>query len=92
MLSHDEDRHLQAIEQWFESDDPALARMLRTYEPPVRPHQRRSTRLAVDVTGGLFFALGALLSVGVMVALGTLLICVGVCLHLAARAPHRSGG
>jgi hypothetical protein len=87
MLSHDEDRHLRAIEQWFEIDDPALARMLRTHQPPPQPHQRKAARIAVDLTGGLMFVLGALAAVGVLVVLGTLLISVGVGLHLAARHP-----
>ncbi|OLF18746.1 DUF3040 domain-containing protein [Actinophytocola xanthii] len=85
MLSHDEDRHLRAIEQWFETDDPALARMLRTHQPPPQLHQRRAARVAVDVVGGLMFVIGALAAAGVLVVLGTLLISVGVGLHLAAR-------
>lgn len=90
MLSHDEDRHLRAIEQWLETDDPALARMFRTHEPPVpdQLHQRRAARIAVDLAGGLTFVMGALLGAGVLVVLGTLLISVGVCLHLAARKPQ----
>jgi hypothetical protein len=87
MLSHDEDRHLRAIEQWLETDDPALARMFRTHEPPTQPHQRKAARIAVDVAGGLTFVMGALLGAGVLVVLGTLLISVAVCLHLAARKP-----
>lgn len=85
MLSHDEDRHLRAIEQWFETDDPALTKMLRTHEPPEQVHQRKAARIAVDLAGGLTFTFGALVSVGILVVLGTLLISVGVCLHLAAR-------
>jgi len=85
MLSHHEDRSLRAIEQWFETDDPALARMFRTHEQPAKLHQRKAARVAVDLAGGITFAIGALAMVGVLVVLGTLLICVGVCLHLAAR-------
>ena len=85
MLSHHEDRSLRAIEQWFESDDPALARMFRTHEEPAKFHQHQAARIAVDLAGGITFAIGALATVGVLVVLGTLLISVGVCLHLAAR-------
>jgi hypothetical protein len=85
MLSHDEDRHLRAIEQWFETDDPALARMLRTHQPPPQLHQRKAARVAVDLAGGLAFVLGVLAAVGILVVFGTLLISIGVGLHLAAR-------
>ncbi|MCT2584863.1 DUF3040 domain-containing protein [Actinophytocola gossypii] len=85
MLSHHEDRSLRAIEQWFESDDPALARMFRTHEEPAKLHQHRVARIAVGLAGGITFAIGALATVGVLVVLGTLLISVGVCLHLVAR-------
>jgi Protein of unknown function (DUF3040) len=85
MLSHGEDRRLRAIEQWFEIDDPALARMFRAHEPPKRFHQRKAGRVTVDVIGAVTFLFGALVGAGVLIVLGTLLISVGVCLHLAAR-------
>ena len=85
MLSHDEDRHLRAIEQWLEVDDPALAKMLRTHEPPPRAHRGKPARIAVNVTGGLVFAIGALTAVGALIVLGTMLIAAGVCMHVAAR-------
>lgn len=85
MLSHDEDRQLRAIEQWFEESDPALTRMLRDHEPPKATHQRRATRVGVDVTGGVLFLLGALTALPVLVVIGFLLVTTGACLHLAAR-------
>jgi hypothetical protein len=90
MLSHHEDRQLRAIEQWFEESDPALTRMLRNYEapPPASPF-RLVARIAVDVLGSLLFLLGAILAAPILVVIGFLLVVVGVCLHLAARGPHR---
>ncbi|OLF08353.1 hypothetical protein BLA60_23275 [Actinophytocola xinjiangensis] len=85
MLSHDEHRHLRAIEQWFETDDPVLARMLRDHEPAPRPYQRLATRLAVDIVGGLVFVAGALTATGALILLGAILISVGVALHIVAR-------
>lgn len=85
MLSHDEDRHLRAIEQRLEADDPALAQMLRSHEPPPRAHQSRAARIAVDIVGGLTFALGALAAVGFLIVFGTILIATGVGMHVAAR-------
>jgi fatty acid desaturase len=92
MLSHHEDRQLRAIEQWFEESDPALTRMLRNYEAPVRSPFGRITRIAIDILGGLLFILGAVLTVPVLVVVGFLLVVIGVCLHLAAHGPHGSRG
>ncbi|GAB3432065.1 DUF3040 domain-containing protein [Actinophytocola sediminis] len=85
MLSHDEHQQLRAIEQWLETDDPTLARLLRAHQSPPRPHERQSVRLAVDVAGGLFFTLGALTATAVLILLGVILIAGGVAMHLATR-------
>lgn len=85
MLSHHEDRRLREIEQRFEADDPALARMFRSHESPAKAHQRTAARIAVDLTGGITFTIGALAAVGVLIVLGMILIGTGVWLHLAAR-------
>jgi DUF3040 family protein len=85
MLSHDEDRELRAIEQWFEQSDPHLSRMLREHESPARKRQRRAGRIAVDLTGGLLLAFGLVAATVVLVVLGVLVLAAGVCLHLAAR-------
>jgi hypothetical protein len=85
MLSHDEDRHLKAIEQWFEESDPAFTRMLRNYEPPERHRQRTAGRVAVDITGGLLFLIGAVAASAILMVFGVLVLAVGACLHLAAR-------
>jgi Protein of unknown function (DUF3040) len=85
MLSHDEHRHLRSIELWLEADDPALARMFRTHEPPPLPHQRKGVRIAVDVVAAVTFILGALTGTGVLIFFGALMISTGVCMHLAAR-------
>ena len=89
MLSHHEDRELRAIEQWFEESDPALTRMLRTHEAPVRSGLRRAARIAVDVVGAALFMVGAVLGFPVLVVIGFLFIVVGVCLHLAAGGRRR---
>jgi len=85
MLSHDEDRHLRAIEQWFEESDPGLTRMLRNHEAPERNRWHGIGRIAVDVTGGLMFVLGALAAAAVLMVFGVLVLTVGACLHLAAH-------
>lgn len=89
MLSHDEDRHLRAIEQWFEESDPAFTRMLREYEPPERRRQRAAARVAarvaVDITGGVMFLMGAALATAPLMVLGVLVLAVGACLHLTAE-------
>jgi hypothetical protein len=85
MLSHDEDRHLKAIEQWFEESDPAFTRMLRDYEPPERRRQRSAARIAVDLTGGLLFLIGAAAATATLMVFGVLILAVGACLHLGAK-------
>jgi Flp pilus assembly protein TadB len=85
MLSHDEDRELRAIEQWFEESDPRLSRMLRDHEPPERRRQRKVGRVAVDLTGALLLVFGIVAAVAIVMVLGVLVLGAGVCLHLAAR-------
>lgn len=85
MLSYDEDRHLRAIEQWFEESDPEFTRMLRNHEAPERRRQRKAARVAVYLTGGLLFVLGAVAATAVMMVFGILLLAGGACLHMAAR-------
>ncbi|MPZ85802.1 MAG: DUF3040 domain-containing protein [Actinophytocola sp.] len=85
MLSHDEDRQLRAIEQWFEESDPVFTRMLRNAEPPKPTHQRLAARIAVDVTGGVLFTIGALTATAGLLVIGLLAITIGACLHVAAR-------
>jgi uncharacterized membrane protein HdeD (DUF308 family) len=86
MLSHDEDRQLRAIQQWFEESDPQLTRMLREHEAPERRRQRQAGRLAVDLTGGLLLVFGLVTATVAVMVLGILVLAVGVCLHLAARS------
>ncbi len=85
MLSHDEDRQLRAIEQWFEEADPKLTRMLREHEAPERRRQRRALRLVVDLTGVFLLLLGSIVASALAVVFGVLILAVGGCMHLAAR-------
>jgi hypothetical protein len=85
MLSHDEDRELRAIEQWFEESDPRLTQMLRAHEAPERQRHRKTARLAVDLTGGLLLFFGLVAATAVLMVFGVLVLAVGACLHLAAR-------
>jgi Protein of unknown function (DUF3040) len=89
MLSHEEDRQLRAIEQWFEVSDPALTRMLRDHEPPSHNRLRLAGRLSVDVTGSGMFLLGAILAAPALVVFGFLFIVSGICLHLAHGGQRR---
>jgi hypothetical protein len=86
MLSHDEDRHLRAIERWFEESDPAFTRMLRDHEPPQHRRQRSAARIGVDLTGALLFVSGVLAASLILMVFGILVLGVGACLHLATRA------
>lgn len=85
MLSHDEDRQLRAIQQWFEESDPRLTKMLRDHEPPERGRQRKAARVAVDLTGGLLLLFGLVAATVAVMVLGILVLAAGTCLHLAAR-------
>jgi predicted metal-dependent hydrolase len=85
MLSHHEDRQLRAIEQWFEESDPHLSRMLRDHEAPERNRHAKAARVALDVTGGMMFVLGALAATAVLMVFGVLVLAAGACLHMAAR-------
>jgi len=86
MLSHDEDRHLREIERWFEESDPAFTKMLRDHEPPRNTRMRSAGRVAVDVTGGLLFVLGAFAASAILMVFGILTLGVGACLHLAVNS------
>jgi hypothetical protein len=86
MLSHDEDRHLQEIERWFEESDPAFTRMLRDHEPPQRRRMRSLGRVAVDISGGLLFLIGAVAASAILMVFGILTLGIGACLHLADRS------
>ena len=83
MLSHDEDRHLQEIERWFEESDPAFTRMLREHRPPQHDKLHSAVRVAVDVMGGLLFVVGAVAASAVLMVFGILTLGVGACLHLS---------
>jgi Protein of unknown function (DUF3040) len=85
MLSHDEDRELRAIEQWFEESDPRLSKMLRDHEAPERRRRRKVGRFAVDLTGGVLLLFGIVLATAIVMVLGILVLAAGACLHLAAR-------
>lgn len=83
MLSHDEDRQLKAIEQWFEESDPAFTRMLRAHQPPERRRQRKAGLIALDLSGGLIFLIGAVVGTAVLMVFGVLVLGVAACLHLS---------
>lgn len=84
MLSHHEDRQLKAIEQWFQESDPRLSRMLRDHEAP-KPRHGKAARVAVDITGGMMFVLGALAAAAALMVFGLLVLAAGACLHMAAN-------
>ena len=91
MLSHDEDRQLRAIEQWFEESDPRLSRMLREHEAPERRRNLKVGRIAVDLTGGLLLIFGVIAATMAVLVLGILVLAVGACLHLASRGAESAG-
>ena len=85
MLSHDEDRQLRAIEQWFEEADPQLTQMLRAHEAPTRRRQRKALRVSIDVAGVLMFLFGLVAAIGAFMVFGVLILAAGCCWHLADR-------
>jgi uncharacterized membrane protein HdeD (DUF308 family) len=85
MLSHDEDRQLRAIQEWFEASDPRLTQMLRDHEAPERNRRRKAGRIAVDVTGALLFLFGLVAAIAAVMVFGILILVAGACLHMAAR-------
>jgi hypothetical protein len=85
MLSHDEDRHLRAIEQWFEQSDPEFTRMLRNHEAPERRRQRKALRIGIYLTGGLLSVMGILTAIPFLMVFGILVLAAGACVHVAAR-------
>jgi hypothetical protein len=85
MLSHDEDRQLRAIEQYFEESDPRLTQMLRAHEAPGRRRQRTALQLAIYGTGGLMFVLGLVAAQAALMVFGILVLAAGACIHMAAR-------
>jgi DUF3040 family protein len=85
MLSHDEDRQLRAIEQWFEQSDPELTQMLRAHEAPGRRRQRKVLRVALDVFGVALFLFGLMAAIGAFMVFGVLILGAGACWHMATR-------
>jgi hypothetical protein len=90
MLSHDEDRQLRAIEQWFEESDPKLTQMLRAHEAPGKRRQRKALRVAVDVLGVLLFLFGLVAAIGAFMVFGVLILAGGACWHMATRGSERN--
>lgn len=86
MLSHDEDRQLRAIEQWFEESDPQLTQMLRAHEAPTHRRRRNALRVAIDVMGVLMFLFGLVAAIAAFMVFGVLIIAAGCCWHLADRS------
>jgi len=89
MLSHDEDRQLRAIEQYFEESDPKLTRMLRAHEAPGSRRQRRALRMAIDAIGVLLFLFGMVAAQAVLMVFGILVMAAGACIHLAGRSTQQ---
>ncbi|MBK1786989.1 DUF3040 domain-containing protein [Prauserella cavernicola] len=82
MLSHDERRELNAIEQRFESDEPELAAALSTCSEPPGPSLTKMARLALDLLAGLVLLLGAITLHWGLVFVGALLLGCAACAHL----------
>lgn len=85
MLSHDEDRELRAIEQWFEEADPRLTRMLRDHEAPRSGRQFRALRVTVYLTGAFLVVLGSIVASAPAVVFGVLILAAAGCMHVASR-------
>lgn len=88
MLSHHERQELERIQQWFELDDPQLARALGQGSPPRSKLGSRLARLGMDALAIGLVVLGAVTLNFGLIFFGAVLLAVAACLHVT----HYSDG
>lgn len=82
MLSHHERQELERIQQWFELDDPDLAKALGTGLPPSPRLRSRIARFGVDVLAIALIVLGAVTLKFGLIFFGAVLLAVAACMHV----------
>ncbi|WP_026453024.1 DUF3040 domain-containing protein [Saccharomonospora iraqiensis] len=83
MLSHHERQELERIQQWFEHDDPDLARQLGEGESPGGVLRSRVLRYVTDALALGLIVLGAMTLNFGLIFFGAVLLAVAACLHVA---------
>lgn len=83
MLNRHERQQLTAIERWFEQSDPSFARSFQDQEPSPSLN-RRSSRIALDVGGGVLFTLAVLTAQPMLFLLSIAVITAAVTMHVKA--------
>ncbi|WP_019819135.1 DUF3040 domain-containing protein [Saccharomonospora saliphila] len=83
MLSHHERQELERIQQWFEHDDPDLARTLGQGRPTGGVLRSRWLRYVTDVLAIGLIVLGAMTLNFGLIFFGAVLLAVAACLHVA---------
>lgn len=82
MLSHHERQELERIQQWFELDDPDLARVLSTGAPPSRSVRSRLGRFGVDLLAVALIVLGAVTLNFGLIFFGAVVLAIAACMHV----------
>ncbi|EHR49451.1 Protein of unknown function (DUF3040) [Saccharomonospora marina XMU15] len=82
MLSHHERQELERIQQWFELDDPQLARALGQGSPPRTNLRSRLARLGMDALAIGLVVLGAVTLNFGLIFFGAVMLAVAACLHV----------
>ncbi|SFO99534.1 Protein of unknown function [Amycolatopsis arida] len=94
MFSQHEERELKKIEQWFEADDPELAKALGEGALPGGARRARAIRLTMTVLAPAVVLLGVLTLNFFLVFVGIVGLVGAACLHLSDedRTPGPHGG
>ncbi|WP_197320866.1 DUF3040 domain-containing protein [Saccharomonospora sp. NB11] len=91
MLSHHERRELERIQEWFEYDDPHLAKALGQVGTPGGWARSRTLRYAVDALAIALIVLGVVTLNFGLIFFGAVCLAAAACLHVTRwnNAPVR---
>ncbi|CAM2906913.1 DUF3040 domain-containing protein [Saccharomonospora xinjiangensis] len=82
MLSHHEQRELERIQDWFEHDDPHLARALGEVGSVGGLARSRTLRYAIDALAIGLIILGAMTLNFGLIFFGAVCLAAAACLHV----------
>jgi hypothetical protein len=82
MLSHHERQELERIQQWFELDDPRLAKALGDGAPPGGSLRSRLVRLGMDTFALAMVVMGVVTLNFGLIFFGAIMLVVAACLHV----------
>lgn len=83
MLSHHERQQLERIQEWFERDDPNLARALGQGAQPTGLSRSRFLRYGVDALAVALVVLGVVTLNFGLIFFGAVMLAVAACLHVS---------